>query len=666
MSFRRRLTLFFIFIVVVPLAAAGVVVQRVVVDEIERRAVLPLRPALRVAATFYHDRVDSIEQEITGALPMAKVGRLLEQARGMALDRLLARKLDSQGLDFLVAVDQRGGLVGLAEKRPMFIMGVHAATPPEIVATPGRIGEAFAKSRPIAVHGPHGRAGKLIGGFWIDKDALVGSTRNRVELAVVANDRTLASSRPLSRPVPVSIPSRGEFDVDIAGRGRAVARPLGRETTLVAWAPKSSLRALASRFLDSLVALLVIAVLATTVLAYLLAQLITRPLTELAEGAQAIAEGRFDRRVSTRSKGEVGELAEAFNDMSERLNETITALSTSRRQLERAVQRAGETLRSTHDMDQILESILNTAADAVAAQAAILWRFSPTRDELYPALSRGLDKSSLRNVALGAGVAGLVADRGTPLLRGPDDEPLARSGEPIFPATLAAPFHTQGRVQGVIALYRADSAGPFRREDLDTVAFLAEQGGVAIENVALHEEAQRLSLTDGLTSVWNRRYFQMQFRQVLATAVRFQRPFSLLMMDLDRFKAVNDTFGHQRGDAVLVEFAKRVSHVLREVDTFARYGGEEFIALLPETDFSGAMTTAGKVVDVIGSEPFGDPGETPIRLTVSVGVASYPHHATSLTGLIQAADGALYRAKQEGRDRVVVAGEQPPNLTIVG
>ena len=138
------------------------------------------------------------------------------------------------------------------------------------------------------------------------------------------------------------------------------------------------------------------------------------------------------------------------------------------------------------------------------------------------------------------------------------------------------------------------------------------------------------------------------------------------MMDLDRFKAINDTFGHQRGDAVLVEFAKRVSHVLREVDTFARYGGEEFIALLPETDFSGATTTAGKIVDVIGSEPFGDPGETPIKLTVSVGVASYPHHATSLTGLIQAADGALYRAKQEGRDRVVIAGEQPPNLTIVG
>ena len=208
-------------------------------------------------------------------------------------------------------------------------------------------------------------------------------------------------------------------------------------------------------------------------------------------------------------------------------------------------------------------------------------------------------------------------------------------------------------------MYRREASRPFRREDLETVVFLAEQGGVAMENVTLHDEAQRLSLTDGLTGVWNRRYFQMTFRQVLAAAVRFERPFSLLMMDLDHFKRVNDSYGHRRGDAVLVEFARRVNGVLREIDTFARYGGEEFVCLLAETDASGALTTAGKIQDVINAEAFGEPGEQPVRLTVSIGVASYPDDGTSFSTLVEAADRALYEAKQRGRNRVVASSGAP-------
>jgi diguanylate cyclase (GGDEF)-like protein len=187
------------------------------------------------------------------------------------------------------------------------------------------------------------------------------------------------------------------------------------------------------------------------------------------------------------------------------------------------------------------------------------------------------------------------------------------------------------------------------------VTFLTEQCGVAIENVLLHEEAQRLSLTDGLTGTWNRRFFQMQFRQVLATATRFQRNFSILMLDLDNFKQVNDTHGHQRGDAILVEFSQRVTAALREVDTFARYGGEEFICLLSETDTAGAITTAEKIRETIKIDPFGDGGETPLSLTVSIGIASYPEHGDTFRALVESADRAMYRAKQLGRDRVAVA-----------
>lgn len=211
---------------------------------------------------------------------------------------------------------------------------------------------------------------------------------------------------------------------------------------------------------------------------------------------------------------------------------------------------------------------------------------------------------------------------------------------------------------GVLTIYRKDAELIFTRGDTDTVMFLAEQGGVAIENVLLHEDAQRLSLTDGLTGVWNRRYFQMQFRQVLATASRFDRPFSIMMLDLDHFKRVNDTHGHQRGDAILVEFSQRVSSALREIDTFARYGGEEFICLLAETGLGGAATTAEKIREVIKTKAFGGMGDEPITLTVSIGVASYPEHGDSFRGLVEAADQAMYRAKQEGRDRVRTPGSQ--------
>ena len=215
---------------------------------------------------------------------------------------------------------------------------------------------------------------------------------------------------------------------------------------------------------------------------------------------------------------------------------------------------------------------------------------------------------------------------------------------------------------GVLAMYRRE--GAFSHGDSETVVFLAEQGGVAIENVMLHEDAQRLSLTDGLTGVWNRRYFQMQFRQILATAVRFEREFSVLMLDLDEFKDVNDTFGHQRGDAILVEFAQRVNETLREVDTFARYGGEEFVCILTETGPAGAAAAAEKILEAIRSEPFGARGEAPVGMTVSIGVASFPSQGSDFKALVGSADRALYQAKQDGRDCFRVAGERGTGLRL--
>jgi diguanylate cyclase (GGDEF)-like protein len=187
---------------------------------------------------------------------------------------------------------------------------------------------------------------------------------------------------------------------------------------------------------------------------------------------------------------------------------------------------------------------------------------------------------------------------------------------------------------------------------------------VAVDNVRVHEEAQRLSLTDPLTGLWNYRYLRESIRREVERASRFGRMLSVLALDLDRFKEVNDTWGHAAGDAVLVEFARRVRGEIREVDLAFRRGGEEFVVLLPETDARGAAIVAERLGAATRETPVPveSGGGARIRVTVSVGIAVYPDHASTGQQVLDAADDALYAAKAAGRDtwRLAEARPWPP------
>ncbi len=663
MSLQRRLTLFFMLIVILPLLVAGFIVQRVIVGEISRRAVLSLRPTLDATVAIYNREEESLDQRVRRTVEGdQRFTALFRTGREVALGNYLERRLEeSLDLDFLVALGRNDQVLGYASKAPSFLPGFRPPSPSAIArAEPGASnGMSRTPAIPVEVAGK-GTQGHLIGGFWLDEDLLLAASRSGVDLSVISADRLVSSTAGVEASFEVEVDYIDPFQLELGEDAKAAATKLGGGMGIIASTPSAPITELSRQVLTSMLVVLLLALVGTAGLAYLLARLITRPLEELSQGARAIAEGRFDHRIPVRSKDEVGQLASAFNDMSGRLSQTITALSSSRDQIQRAVRRVGETLRSTHDMKQMLDSILNTAADAVDADIAVLWLFSVARGELYPAVARGLDTESLGRVKVGDGVVGFVAERARPLIVSQvSGGPAFSRHEPQFPHAIAVPIYSQERIMGVLVVYGRDAAQSFGQEELDTVSFLAEQGGVAVENVRLHEEAQRLSLTDGLTGVHNRRFFQMQFRQVLATATRFERPFSVLMLDLDYFKAVNDRFGHQRGDALLIEFSQRVKHLLREVDTFARYGGEEFICLLSETDVQGATTTAGKIHDAIKGTPFGGMDEELVSLTVSIGLAAYPDHGDSFKALVEAADQALYKAKQTGRDRVCVASAKP-------
>jgi two-component system, cell cycle response regulator len=666
MSLHRRLTLFFVLIVMLPLMAAGLVVQRVVLGEVTRRAEEALQPAMNASLASYNSRAPVLDRLVRNAVAgIPGLPKLTAAKSAGPLRDALERAVEKEpGVDFLSVLGGDGSTVAFVTEKPEFERDFKTPTPDEIALVAGS-GEGRTAAAPGFVATTwdppeKGQVAIVIGGFWVDRGLLLGAAKENVEVSFVAGDQIVASSSDDPTAPSEDITSSGSIEVDVLGAEAARAQALPGDMAIVSWAPSGPIDDISRTIFLSEMVLLLLALIVTMGLAYVLARLITRPLDDLAEGAKAIAEGRFDHRIPVRSRDEVGQLAAAFNEMTDQLEGTVTELSSSRDQLQRAVRRVGETLRSTHDMRQILDSIVSTAADAVNSDAGVLWTFTPTRDELYPGLVVGTDLPEQNRVRVGGGMVGLVAERGTPIVRGPGaSSPRIAQAEPAFPVAMAIPFYSEDRISGVLALYREEH-DPFTREDIDTVMFLAEQGGVAIENVFLHDEARRLSITDGLTGVWNRRYFQMQFRQVLATGLRFRRPFSLLMLDLDNFKTINDTYGHQRGDAILIEFAQRVNRVLREVDTFARYGGEEFIALLPETDVYGALTTAEKIREVIRADNFGSVGEEPIRLTVSIGLASYPEHAETYKGLVEAADQALYKAKEEGRDRVRIAAKPPP------
>lgn len=176
------------------------------------------------------------------------------------------------------------------------------------------------------------------------------------------------------------------------------------------------------------------------------------------------------------------------------------------------------------------------------------------------------------------------------------------------------------------------------------------------------QEVQQLSTTDALTGLGNRRHLVEALRREIERANRFGRPLGVLALDLDHFKAVNDRYGHRAGDGVLVEFAARIRGVIREVDLAFRQGGEEFVILLPETDIAGSTTAAHRVLAAVRHAAFPLDGHSVsevVGITVSVGVAVFPHHARSAVDLLDAADQALYAAKAAGRDTVVVAGETP-------
>ena len=334
--------------------------------------------------------------------------------------------------------------------------------------------------------------------------------------------------------------------------------------------------------------------------------------------------------------------------LGEQLHGTARDLARSQQAFRQAITALAETLAATHDRAKILEAVSETAQLSVGAQRGIFFEYIPGRKALVARSGLGPEAAEL-SLPLGTGLAGKAAADRAPVVFPGDGAPVFP--EPEVATAMAVPFTSRGDFLGVVAVYGHVSGAVFGQDDVETLTALVAQAGTAVDNVSLHEEAQRLSITDGLTGLWNRRQLDLRCQEELERAVRFGRPVGIVFCDVDLFKNVNSEWQHLGGDAVLVEVANRLSAATREIDVVARYGGEEFVLLLPETDLAGSRILAEKVRLAMCEEPVEHNGKAR-TVTLSLGVAAYPHSGTSVRTLLAAAQEALKRAKENGRNRI--------------
>ncbi len=315
-------------------------------------------------------------------------------------------------------------------------------------------------------------------------------------------------------------------------------------------------------------------------------------------------------------------------------------------------------LSSVPSLDFLFQKLTDHAQFLLRSDASLLLLVKEDLQEIDQAYcAGGLDVESItRSDGVGETLSNVLLSQHVLNLQ---SEALAeKAGDLPFPVEgfhdlLTVPIMHLESFNGLLILLNGEKHDPFSGRDEDLILSYTFQTGLAIENARLQEYTRRLSITDGLTGLFNHREFQRRLEEETRRCVRYERSCTLLMLDIDHFKHFNDTYGHPVGDQVLSELAGILRKSTREMDAPARYGGEEFVVILPETVGEKGEVAAERIRSAIeGMEITPAGGGTALLITVSIGVAACPEDGSTREELIRHSDQALYTAKDSGRNRV--------------
>jgi two-component system cell cycle response regulator len=313
----------------------------------------------------------------------------------------------------------------------------------------------------------------------------------------------------------------------------------------------------------------------------------------------------------------------------------------------------------TIDIDKLFSDITDSISGIEVfnfVQKSILFLVDQNRTRLVSLGRSKIELESCNNINIGDCLCGLAVKNSEIIIakncqedKRHTRESHTRESHPKAPhGHIIVPLIAVNKIEGVLCLFTQPDTEPDERV-LTLLSTIGNQIGIAIENLKLYEEAKSFSFHDPLTGLANRRLLQVQFEKSFEGAKRYEKPLSIIMLDIDHFKKYNDTYGHVEGDKLLVSIANILLKELRSPDYIFRYGGEEFLIMLPETDVKNAGIVAERLRKAIASQ---------LNVTVSLGISFY--HQSIQTGekLIHHADTALYKAKQNGRNRVEINLQQ--------
>jgi diguanylate cyclase (GGDEF)-like protein len=318
----------------------------------------------------------------------------------------------------------------------------------------------------------------------------------------------------------------------------------------------------------------------------------------------------------------------------------------------------GKAMNYISDLKNLLQYILSQAVEITSAEKGSIMLYNLETDRLNIRVLAGLEDTeyqekvnnneiSCRSFKPGEGIAGRVFMTSQPMIVNNirEDDLFIKSETSYVRSIACIPMVVYSDVIGVINVTNKKKGKEFTDEDVEMLKAVADQAAVAVNKAQLWD----MAVTDSLTGLYVRRYFMVKLQEEIHRAERYNKPLSVVMVDLDRFKNINDTYGHDAGDRALKTISQFFQKNIRDIDAIGRYGGEEFVMLIPDADKKAAFCLAERLRKELAKVKLED--LPPI--TISLGIATYPSDGTDIEELIKKADAAMYEAKRKGRNRAV-------------